>query len=675
MKQKLARFLVGILVACSALSANAQFVNGQVLTATQLINAFSNTLQLTGGTLTGPLTVPSLSVTGSPIGLASGGTGATTATGATSQFQYLQGGTGSVARSLTAKFQDYVYAQDYGVKCDNSTVNTTMLQAALTAAQNASKPLYIVGQGTCLTDWINYGSVPLANQVGIFGDGVTLQKITADGNPVMTIGSATATSYTGPIVIRGVTFSGIPGNSPAALMTYDVVRSSFENVGFQSSIVGNYSYGGISNDYRNAIFDNNEIGWRGDTFSSLAGGGVPNLITFDGSKFVNNSLYGGYFNGGNSLFVKNFDIEGNGTTGTSGSGGFYVSPVSTGVGAVFDSGWFEANAGGQNLWLNGGHNDVRSAMFIASPNATNDINITGGTYSLKNVQCVNTKTPNINETSSSAGNSLQDVNCPNITTIAANTALINTGGVTSLPTNVAATGQFTGPNGSAGTPTYSFANNPTSGLYLSATSIPAMSAGGAIFLSADTALGTRLRVSSLGWAATTLGTSDTFLERDSAGVLALRNSTTAQMFRVYGSTTGPKYVQLWHDGTNGNLDTSASSGVLNIAPTNAASVAIGKSVAVTGAITATTTGAMPLYGTTGTAVNAPHMVSGSVALASGTATVTLSGSAVFTSSSTYTCTANDTTAANAVKVALGSGTSITLTGTGTDTVAFMCAGD
>ena len=57
-------------------SANAQFVNGQVLTAAQLNNAFANTLQLSGGILTGPLTAPSLSVTGSPIGLASGGTGA-----------------------------------------------------------------------------------------------------------------------------------------------------------------------------------------------------------------------------------------------------------------------------------------------------------------------------------------------------------------------------------------------------------------------------------------------------------------------------------------------------------------------------------------------------------------------------------------------------------------------
>ncbi|KVW08492.1 hypothetical protein WK91_30670 [Burkholderia cepacia] len=106
--------------------------------------------------------------------------------------------------------------------------------------------------------------------------------------------------------------------------------------------------------------------------------------------------------------------------------------------------------------------------------------------------------------------------------------------------------------------------------------------------------------------------------------------------------------------------------------------AIGATTANTGRFTtlsSTGTGAMPLYSTTGTGVNAPHMVQGNVALSSGSATVTLSGSAVFTSSSSYTCMANDTTAANAVKVSQGSGTSITFTGTGTDSVQFLCAGN
>jgi hypothetical protein len=51
-----------LLFACS--SAKAQFVTGQILTAAQLNNAFANVLALSGGALTGPLTVPTLTVTG-----------------------------------------------------------------------------------------------------------------------------------------------------------------------------------------------------------------------------------------------------------------------------------------------------------------------------------------------------------------------------------------------------------------------------------------------------------------------------------------------------------------------------------------------------------------------------------------------------------------------------------
>lgn len=94
-----------------------------------------------------------------------------------------------------------------------------------------------------------------------------------------------------------------------------------------------------------------------------------------------------------------------------------------------------------------------------------------------------------------------------------------------------------------------------------------------------------------------------------------------------------------------------------------------------GNISSTGTGVMPLFGATGTPVNAPHMVQGTATLSSGAATVTLSGSAVFTSSSSYACTANDTTAAAPVKVSQTSGTSITFAGTGTDVVQFMCAGN
>ncbi|WP_446333585.1 hypothetical protein ACRHQP_00310 [Burkholderia pseudomallei] len=187
-------------------SANAQFTPGQVLTAARLNSQFALYTPLAGGTLTGPLTVPMLSVTGSvttptvtaaptsgaaltvnpsgtnspfidftnggtaglgyayfgfdvpggtlgvgttpqafvmgtggnhpvqvisnnavvgtfsssglslpaALGISSGGTNATTATAATTNLQYLQGATGSVARSVTSKLGERISVKDFG---------------------------------------------------------------------------------------------------------------------------------------------------------------------------------------------------------------------------------------------------------------------------------------------------------------------------------------------------------------------------------------------------------------------------------------------------------------------------------------------------------------------------------------------------------------------------------
>ena len=58
------------------------------------------------------------------------------------------------------------------------------------------------------------------------------------------------------------------------------------------------------------------------------------------------------------------------------------------------------------------------------------------------------------------------------------------------------------------------------------------------------------------------GTLELYITKDAANILAQRNGTTAQKFRVYGTTTGAKYTQLEHDGTNAILSTTA--GILNM---------------------------------------------------------------------------------------------------------------
>lgn len=124
---------------------------------------------------------------------------------------------------------------------------------------------------------------------------------------------------------------------------------------------------------------------------------------------------------------------------------------------------------------------------------------------------------------------------------------------------------FLAPSAGSGVPTYAFADDTTSGIQRFSTdgSINFIYGGtarwcyysGAIELASG---------ESLAWSSTTTpsATPDTILVRDSAAILALKNGTNAQTFRVYGTTSGSAYAYIGHDGTNANLNNS--SGTLNL---------------------------------------------------------------------------------------------------------------
>lgn len=116
-------------------------------------------------------------------------------------------------------------------------------------------------------------------------------------------------------------------------------------------------------------------------------------------------------------------------------------------------------------------------------------------------------------------------------------------------------------------PTYSFDGVSTDGFSLSSGRIvwqlgsaypmAFQSSGSAILINKDYPLS---------WATGTdpsTQSADVSLYRDAAAVLALKNSTTAQTFRVYGTTTGSKYTSVLHDGTDGSVSTSAGDLYLN----------------------------------------------------------------------------------------------------------------
>lgn len=192
--KKIKNAFLGLLALAVASPVLAQFAPGQVLTAAQLNSAFANVLPIAGGTLTGPLTVPTLTVTSAPIAISSGGTGATTATGATGQLQYLQGASGSVARSLTNKFQDTLNLKDFGGP--NTCNGTNNDDAAMTAAFAAIVPgvTLTLPAGTCT--FTTAKTLPLISNGGIRGAGsgqtTLLYTGTNTTNDLISLGNGTA---------------------------------------------------------------------------------------------------------------------------------------------------------------------------------------------------------------------------------------------------------------------------------------------------------------------------------------------------------------------------------------------------------------------------------------------------------------------------------------------------
>ncbi len=114
------------------------------------------------------------------------------------------------------------------------------------------------------------------------------------------------------------------------------------------------------------------------------------------------------------------------------------------------------------------------------------------------------------------------------------------------------------PNGTAGAPSYSFSGNTNSGMYNTSGVVGFSSGGGYKFDVNSIGVGVG-SASIIGFHGddTVSGTIDVMLARDAAAVLALKNGTTAQEFRVYGTTTGSKYLSVKHNGTNGILDISS----------------------------------------------------------------------------------------------------------------------
>ena len=304
----------------------------------------------------------------------------------------------------------------YGAKGDGTTDDTSALQATINQCQALIRSVYVPA-GTYITQPLTYASTAYAAQVAIIGENsnetIIKKKSGASTDPLLTIGSASATNFTAELRVENITFDGLAKASTTdGIKAYDLVRSSFTSCIFVNSGINFYGLGGIYITFRDCTFDAGNTGARFEKFTSLAGGGWPNGISFENCFLINNSSWGLWFEDGRLVTLDQCEIEGNGTSGNSSTGGVRIGTNIGGEGGGATPNsiglrardlWCEANAGAASVVLLGGKNTIENSYFVANANATYDIYINGGTYRLDKCVSDSAKTYNIYEDSGASG--------------------------------------------------------------------------------------------------------------------------------------------------------------------------------------------------------------------------------------------------------------------------------
>lgn len=307
--------------------------------------------------------------------------------------------------------------RDYGATGDGATNDTTAIQNCINDCF-ATGANMLVPAGTYLVTALTMSSDIYAKHFSIFGEGrnkTIIRKYATSSAVVLTIGDSTPAIFQANITIEGITFDGLNTTTAATVRSYDMVRSSFKDCTFYRGAITYESYGAVANQFYNCMFDAGNIGVKLTWASGVAS--TPNETLFNGCQFVNNPLWGLYMEHGALCVLDSCEIEGNGTSGNSSSGGVYVTNIESfnpslvnSIALIAQNCWCEANAGRATFSFNDGRNTVENCYFIANPNSTYDIYVSGGTYKASNLTFINAKTYNVYETSGvTSGNLVTDL--------------------------------------------------------------------------------------------------------------------------------------------------------------------------------------------------------------------------------------------------------------------------
>lgn len=341
--------------------------------------------------------------------------------GGSSLIGFIQSGAGAVQRSMQDKVRESVSIKDYGAVGDGITDDTLALTRAI-AFMEATGYGVTLPPGIYLVDPFVINTQFYDLQAALTGadrERCILRRRGTGAGPFVQMGAPSSTVYQSGVNFRGIQIDGGPTTNGPAIAMYDVVRTSFHECRFKGGSDAVKMYGGISVSFNDCVADLALRGLDITKFTSLAGGGYPNLIKWVGGEIVDNAQWGVRFDYGNLLILRDCDIEGNGTTLGASEGGVYVGPNigeavfasdTNSPGVVINSCWIEANKGRAGVMLESGRNSLESCWwFSQAANITNDIYVTGGRYSAINCKMSFAKAANLLEGASVlSGNLVQN---------------------------------------------------------------------------------------------------------------------------------------------------------------------------------------------------------------------------------------------------------------------------
>lgn len=304
----------------------------------------------------------------STVPVANGGTNATTATAATSNLQYLQGGTGSVARSLTSRFQDVISVRDFGALGDGAHDDTAAIQAAITYVLSlANGGAVYLPQGTYkVTAQIN---IPNTANISfrLYGAGAAT-KIKYTGSATVNIFSAGSGTPTFGSLYQfdDFGFLGPTGGVVTAFNLNNINNSLFYNV----SVFGNTNGIILQSSFNTRIIDcyfNTQSQYgistnvTGTNALYIAQTGISNA----GTAAINLAV------GGNNIVIRDNDLEANA-----------VALELTNYTSVLFEGNYVENGANSSLSFSGTNNaiDIRQNWLGANTTSTTIGNVTGGSF-------------------------------------------------------------------------------------------------------------------------------------------------------------------------------------------------------------------------------------------------------------------------------------------------------